>query len=107
MRAELAQLRSTRTDSERMAELECILGSLEVVERAGAESHSVSFGARVTLSDATGKTESYRIVGVDELRFEPDAVSWISPIGKTLLASELGSRVTLEDGRTMKIVKIE
>lgn len=51
--------------------------------------------------------QTYTVVGVDELDFEPDAVSWISPIGKTLLASELGDRVTLEDGRTAKIVKIE
>ena len=41
------------------------------------------------------------------LDFEPDAVSWIAPLGKALLASQLGDRITLEDGRTVKIVKIE
>jgi len=46
-------------------------------------------------------------VGVDELDFEPDALSWISPLGKALLASRLGDRITLDDGRTVKIVKIE
>jgi transcription elongation GreA/GreB family factor len=46
-------------------------------------------------------------VGVDELDFAPEALSWISPLGKKLLASELGDRITLEDGRTAKIVKIE
>lgn len=46
-----------------------------------------------------GKTEIYTVVGVDELDFAPNAVSWISQIGKALLASELGDRITLEDGR--------
>jgi len=44
---------------------------------------------------------------VDELNVEPDAVSWVSPIGKALLATDMGDWVTLEDGRTAKIVKIE
>ena len=60
----------------------------------------------MTVRDAEGKTASYAVVGVDELDVVPDAVSWISPFGKTLLASELGDRVTFEDGRTAKIVKI-
>jgi transcription elongation GreA/GreB family factor len=49
----------------------------------------------------------FTIVGVDELNFEPDAVSWISPIGKALLAADMGDWITLEDGRSAKIVKIE
>jgi transcription elongation GreA/GreB family factor len=47
------------------------------------------------------------VVGVDELDKEPDAVSWISPIGKALLAVDLGDKITLEDGRVAKIVKID
>ncbi len=59
------------------------------------------------ITDPHDKTETHTIVGVDELDFEPDALSWISPLGKALLASQLGDRITLEDGRTVKIVKIE
>jgi transcription elongation GreA/GreB family factor len=70
-------------------------------------SKSVSFGTTVTLRDPHDKTETHTIVGVDELDFVPDALSWISPLGKALLASQLGDRITLEDGRTVKIVKIE
>lgn len=60
----------------------------------------------MTVSDTEGKTEIYTVVGVDELDFAPNAVSWISQIGKALLASDLGDRITLEDGRSAKIVKI-
>jgi hypothetical protein len=80
---------------------------LKLSSRRKVRLKSVSFGATVTLRDPHDKTETHTIVGVDELDFEPDALSWISPLGKALLASQLGDRITLEDGRTVKIVKIE
>lgn len=103
---ELTRLRTAGDDAERIAEIEGILGSIKVVDPPDAQSQSVAFGATVTVSDAEGKSETYTIVGVDELEFEPDAVSWISPLGKALLAADLGDRITLEDGRSVKIVKI-
>src|SRR5213078_254006 len=95
------------TDSKRVAELEQILASVHVVDPPDALSNSVTFGATVTVKDKKGRTETYTIVGVDELDLEPDAVSWISPIGKALLAADKGDWITLEDGRAAKIVKIE
>jgi transcription elongation factor GreB len=107
LQGELKGLRASGDNAERLAEVEQILGSVEIVEPPDAPSQSVSFGAAVTVTDADSKTETYTIVGVDELDFAPNAVSWISPIGKALLASELGGRITLEDGRSAKIVRIE
>jgi transcription elongation GreA/GreB family factor len=104
---ELAKLRAAGNNVERIAELEQTLGSVKIVDPPEADAQNVSFGATVTVRDAEGKTESYTVVGVDELDLAPNAVSWISPFGKVLLASELGERITLEDGRTAKIVKIE
>ena len=106
---ELTKLRAAgeNDDAERIADLKRILGSVKIVDPPDAPSKSVSFGATVTVRDAEGKTETYTVVGVDELDFDPHAVSWISPLGKALLAAELGDRVTLDDGRTAKIVKIE
>ena len=107
LRAELEKLRSEKTGSERVAELEQILASVHLVDPPDAPSNSVTFGATVTVKDKKGRTQTFAIVGVDELNFEPDAVSWISPIGKTLLAADIGDWITLEDGRSAKIVKIE
>jgi transcription elongation GreA/GreB family factor len=107
LQGELKRLRATGDNPERLAEVEQILGSVEIVDPPDTKSQSVSFGATVTVTVPDGKTETYTIVGVDELDLAPDAVSWISPIGKALLASELGDRITLEDGRSAKIVKIE
>ena len=107
MQAELAALRAAGEKSERITELKQILGSVKIVEPPEDPLTSVSFGTTVTLRDPHDNTETHTIVGVDELDFVPDALSWISPLGKALLASQLGDRITLEDGRTVKIVKIE
>ena len=107
LRDELQKLRAANATGERVAELEQILTSVHVVDPPDAESNSVAFGAMVTVKDKKGRTETYAVVGVDELDLEPHAVSWISPIGKALLAADKGDWVTLEDGRSAKIVKIE
>ena len=107
LQAELAALCAAGDKSKRITELKQVLGSVKIVEPPEDPSKSVSFGTTVTLRDPHDKTETHTIVGVDELDFVPDALSWISPLGKALLASQLGDRITLEDGRTVKIVKIE
>lgn len=107
LRDELQTLRVSNARSERIIELERILASVQVVDPPDSASNSVAFGATVTVKDGKGATESYTIVGVDELDLEPDAVSWISPIGKALLAADLGHSLRLADGRPAKIVKID
>jgi transcription elongation GreA/GreB family factor len=107
LRTELEELRASGGDPERIAELESILGSVTIVDAPDASSNSVSFGATVTVRDAEGKKETYAVVGVDELGITPNAVSWISPVGKALLAANLGDRVTIDKSRTVKIEKIE
>ena len=107
LRDELQKLRPANAGSERVAELEQILASVHVVDPPDPASNSVSFGTTVTIKDENGLTETYTVVGVDELDLEPDAVSWISPVGKALLAADMGDRIKLEDGRIVKIVKIE
>jgi len=107
LRDELQKLRRGNAVGERVAELEQILASVHVVDPPDAPSNSVTFGATVTVKDKEGTTEMFTIVGVDELNFERDAVSWISPLGKALLAADMGHWVKLDDERSAKIVKIE
>jgi len=107
LRNELQKLRATNVTNERVTELEQILASVHVVDPPDPASNSVGFGATVTVKDKKGRTETYTVVGVDELDLEPDAVSWISPIGKALLAADMGDWITLEDARAAKIVKID
>ena len=107
LREELQKLRAANAGSERIIELEQILASAHIVDPQNAPSNSVTFGATVTVKDKKGASETFTIVGVDELNFERDAVSWISPVGKALLAADMGDWIKLEDGRSAKIVKIE
>src|SRR6476659_9812538 len=107
LRDELQKVRPANADSERIVELEHILAAVHVVDPPDPASKSVGFGATVTVKDEKGLTETYTVVGVDELDLEPDAVSWICPIGKALLAADMGDSIGLADGRTAKIVKIE
>jgi transcription elongation factor GreB len=107
LRDELNALRAARRNSERIIELEQILAAADVVDAPNAPSNSVAFGATVTVKDEKNATQTFTIVGVDELNFEPDGVSWISPIGKALLAADMGHWIKLDDGRSAKIVKIE
>jgi transcription elongation GreA/GreB family factor len=108
LRDELARLRrDSGSDSARISELENILASVTVVEPPNESSSEVSFGARVTVRDANGRLTNYHIVGVDELDFHRDAVSWISPAGRVLLAAELNHQAMLPDIGAAKIVKVE
>jgi transcription elongation factor GreB len=107
LRDEQQKLRAANAVSELVTELEQILASVHVVDPPDAPSDSVTFGATVTVKDKEGATETFTIVGVDELNFERDAVSWISSLGKALLAADMGHWIKLDDGRSAKIVKIE
>lgn len=107
LRDQLKKLRAANAVSERVSELEQILASAHVVDPPDAQSNSVAFGATVTVKDKKGATETFTIVGVDELNFESDAVSWISPVGKALLNADIGHWIKLDDGRSAKVVKIE
>jgi transcription elongation factor GreB len=107
LRDELQKLSAAKANGEHVAELERILASVHIVDPPDPRSNSVAFGATVTVKDKQGQTATYTVVGVDELDIGPDAVSWISPIGKALLAADLGDWITLEHGGSAKIVKIE
>ena len=107
LRDELNKLRAANANSERTIELEQILASIHVVDPPDAPSNSVTFGATVTVKDKKDATETFTIVGVDELNFERNGVSWISPVGKALLAADMNDWITLDDGRRGQIVKIE
>jgi transcription elongation factor GreB len=107
LRNELQKLRAANANSQQVTQLEQILTSVHVVDPPDPASNSVGFGATVTVKDEKGLIETFTVVGVDELDLEPDAVSWISLIGKALLAADMGDSIRFADGRTAKIVKIE
>jgi transcription elongation factor GreB len=93
-------------DAQRVAELRSTLASITTVEIPEDEK-TIAFGSKVTVQDDADQLRSYRIVGVDELNFYSDAVPWVSQTAKTLLAAEVGDRVTLENDGRVQIIAVE
>jgi transcription elongation factor GreB len=54
----------------------------------------VRFGATVTIEDEDGEVTTYRLVGVDEAQPQEGSISWVSPVGRSLLNRRSGERVT-------------
>src|ERR1043166_2019400 len=99
LKAELAGIGDTQP--ERAAEIERILDSATIIEPPPEFPEEVVFGATVELRSAEGHSRTCRIVGVDEIESDSNCVSWMSPIGKSLLGAVTGQRVTLDvDGET-------
>ncbi len=107
LRDELEKIRSQPGNREGVAQLQAILDSVSVVTPPEEATNDVTFGSTVTVEEPGGGRKSYTVVGVDEVTFEPDGVSWISPIGKALLAAALGDRVTVGDQLLGRIVEVE
>jgi len=109
LHGELERLRTADGDAARIAELQQTLGSVTVVDAPELDSEDVTFGSTVTVETPDHKQQTYTVVGVDELGFEPDGVSWISSIGKALLSARLGDKVRAGDDEAVpkRIVKIE
>jgi transcription elongation factor GreB len=99
--------RASSPDTDRITELEHVLASVTVVEAPSESTTSVAFGTAVTVRDSAGELQTYRVVGVNELDLYENAVSWISPWGRVLLAAELDSKVVFEEGEPGRVIRIE
>ena len=75
------------------------IDAAEVVDpaapRAGAAATRVFFGATVTYTDAAGREQVVRIVGIDEVDLNRRYISWISPLARALMKSSPGDRVAV------------
>ena len=96
LRDRISSLRR-RGDVAAVLEMERILASATVVEPLDEPADSVTFGCDVTLLTADGDLRKIRVVGVDEVNLEENAVSWVSPSGRALLGAKRGQVVVLND----------
>lgn len=94
---------------QRLLQLADSLGSVVVVPPPVNPDGRVIFGATVTVREADGSTNAYRIVGVDEVDLDRGWVSWLSPIARALRNGRAGQRVRLKipgGERTLEIVSV-
>src|ERR1700739_58753 len=84
----------------RIAELEEIISSVEVIDPAGLSGEHVMFGAHVRLVDEeTEKEAIYQIVGVHEADIKSSRLSVSSPLAKALIGKKVGDSISVPTPR--------
>jgi len=80
----------------RIAELEEIIGSAEVINPSALSGEHVKFGAHVWLvEEETEKEAAYQIVGVHEADIKAGRLSISSPLAKALIGKKVGDTVSV------------
>jgi transcription elongation factor GreA len=80
----------------RIAELEEIVSSVEIIDPSSLSGEQVMFGAHVRLVDEeTEKETSYQIVGVHEADIKNARLSISSPLAKALIGRKVGDTVSV------------
>ena len=78
----------------RIAELESIVPSVEVIDPSKMSGDHVRFGAHVTVVDEETEDEkTYRIVGQHEADMKTGSISLSSPLAKALMGKQVGDSV--------------
>jgi transcription elongation factor GreA len=78
----------------RIQEINSKLARAEVIDTANIKTDKVVFGATVVLTEQeSGKTLTYRIVGVDEADIKNGKVGITSPIARALISKVAGDEV--------------
>ena len=76
------------------------IAEARIVEPEEQQKNEVTFGAMVTLKNATsGKIQTFQITGVDEADIARGKVSFISPVASALINKKVGERITLKRDR--------
>lgn len=68
----------------------------EVVDPRNLKSDKVIFGATVTIENEDGESNTYQIVGEDELDIKQNKISWKSPVARALLGKKLDDEVKIQ-----------
>ena len=80
----------------RIAELEEVIGSAEVIDISALSGEHVKFGAVVRLVDEeTEREASYQIVGLHEADIKSGRLSVTSPLAKALIGKKVGETVSV------------
>ena len=80
----------------RIAELEEIVSSVEVIDPSLLSGDQVKFGAHVkVLDEETEKESTYQIVGVHEADIKSQRLSVSSPLAKALIGKKVGDTISV------------
>jgi transcription elongation factor GreA len=78
----------------RIADLESVIPSVEVIDTSKLSGDQVRFGAKVTIVDEETEDEkTYRIIGAYEADMKNGSISISSPLAKALIGRKVGDSV--------------
>jgi transcription elongation factor GreA len=107
--SENAEYHAAKDDHERnegrIAELEAILASVEIITKPKGDS-KVQLGSTVKLKTEAGKTQEFQVVGTVEADPLEGKISDESPIGQALLGKKEGEDVEITTPAETAIYKI-
>jgi len=94
----------------RIAELEEVISSVEIIDPASLSGDHVKFGANVKLVDEETEREiAYQIVGQHEADIKQHRLSVSSPLAKALIGKKIGDSVSVPapgGDRTYEILSV-
>jgi len=91
----------------RIAELESIIPSVEVIDPLRHTGSQVRFGAHVTVIDEESEDEkTYRIVGQYEADMKNGTISLTSPLARALMGKKVGDSVEVPAPGGARVVEI-
>jgi transcription elongation factor GreA len=95
----------------RIAELEEVISSVEVIDPSTLSGDRVKFGAHVSVVDEeTDKKMTYQIVGVHEADIKHARLSVSSPLAKALIGKRIGDNISVPapgGDRTYEIMDVK
>ncbi len=66
----------------------------------------VFFGATLTYQQKNGNQQTVKLVGIDEADLAKNKISWISPIAKALLKSQVGDIIEFNTPAGIEIIEV-
>lgn len=93
----------------RMGYLQRRLEATEVVDPSEFSPPVIRFGAYVKIENELGESNTYRVVGKDEIDSTKGWISYQSPMGKALIGREEGDEMTVRTPsgpRTIEVVSV-
>jgi transcription elongation factor GreB len=95
-----------RAIDKRLRYLKSRLDKIEVVDPREITGPTVRFGATVETEEDSADSQTYTVVGEDEVDLECGRISYASPIGKALVGRKAGDRVKVKTPGGVRVLVI-
>jgi transcription elongation factor GreB len=92
--------------AQRLAELQARIATAVLVDPSTQQHDEVRFGATVRVRHASGKEQTYQIVGVDEADAASGRIAFSSPLARALLGKHRGDSAELRTPRANEELEV-